>query len=228
MHGHCWLVPYWTGDNCTQDINECTVDPNICHAALFEVCRNFDGGYSCDCVSGYHRPSPGDNCTAEVFLEWDRWPTFPCRPHFRLETCAADEVCEEVNGVPQCRVIQEEESDYKLIIGLSVGIPLFFIFAVIIAVLIYMCVKRQREAEQTRPEPSEDRFRSVFASQIPTKGSWGAPHRYQMYSPDTLSDATSESSDPAEGATSNFSWEYMFRLLEPYRGPRRKRPDSMA
>ena len=42
-----------------------------------------------------------------------------------------------------------------------------------------------------RDEP----FRSVFATQMATKGSWGAPSRMQMYSPDAYSEAgTSESS----------------------------------
>ena len=31
------------------------------------------------------------------------------------------------------------------------------------------------------------RFPSIFAGQLATKGSWGAAHRYHMYSPDNVS-----------------------------------------
>ena len=60
---------------------------------------------------------------------------------------------------PTCSPIGEETDDYKLIIGLGVGIPLFFIACVIAAVLIYTCIKRRRDtADSTQiAEASEHR-----------------------------------------------------------------------
>lgn len=240
-----------------------------------------------------------------------------------LSSCASNFECVEVNGVTTCREKDDvlsgwpptvvlpvptdsTDSNYELIVGLGVGIPLFFILAIVVAVLVYMYVKRRAEKQSdahgsssTRSHGREEPFRSVFATQMATKGSWGAPSRMQMYSPDAYSEAgTSESSGegkllktrqtrggrldfqdsawydnfgastdrgrsardgasaitprsprgaPAEGAgpASNFSWEYMFKLLEPHKDfeiqrpnlsssphptytPRNKRPDSMA
>ncbi|GFS21360.1 fibrillin-1, partial [Elysia marginata] len=246
----------------------------------------------------------------------------------QLSSCDSNYECAEVNGVLTCREKDDvppfvtptmvlpipddsTDSNYELIIGLGVGIPLFFILAVVVAVLVYMYVKRRAQKESEIHESSSSRshgrdepFRSVFATQMATKGSWGAPSRMQMYSPDAYSEAgTSESSGegkllktrqtrggrldfqdsawydnfgvstdrgrsardgasgtglgavsprsprgaPMEGGgpASNFSWEYMFKLLEPHKDfeiqrpnlsssphptytPRNKRPDSMA
>ena len=65
VNGTCTCNAFWTGDNCTVDVNECVNSPAVCQASLQEVCRNYDGGYACDCASGYARPAPGDNCTGQ-------------------------------------------------------------------------------------------------------------------------------------------------------------------
>ncbi|CAL1534931.1 unnamed protein product, partial [Lymnaea stagnalis] len=154
-----------------------------------------------------------------------------------------------------------------LIIGLAVGIPLFVILVIVITVCVCCYVKRRSSKHTRASTPSEDReapFRSIFATQIATKGSWGTP---SLYTPDAYSDAgTSHSSregqlikgkkrrsdfkgsawydqqaaaqpatqaststerpnPPPEGQTSNFSWEYMFTLLEPHKGFEIQRPN---
>ncbi|RUS83482.1 hypothetical protein EGW08_008732, partial [Elysia chlorotica] len=234
-----------------------------------------------------------------------------CDVFNELTTCQSNFECSEVNGIVACRE-KDDDSNYELIIGLGVGIPLFIVLAIVVAVLVYMYVKRQakkdieiQESISSRSQGRDEPFRSVFATQMATKGSWGAPSRMQMYSPDAYSEAgTSESSGegkllksrqtrggrldfqdsawydnfgastdrggrsardgtsgtglgaitprsprgaPTEGGEpgSNFSWEYMFKLLEPHKDfeiqrpnlsssphptytPRNKRPDSMA
>ncbi|XP_070175505.1 uncharacterized protein [Littorina saxatilis] len=212
-----------------------------------------------------------------------------CDAFKALYTCPDTQVCRaDSSGVPSCSTV--ESDNYTLIIGLGVGLPVFFIVAIIIAVLIYNCVKKKKEttaASTQLAEASDHRFPSIFAGQLATKGSWTAASRHQMYAPDHMSvSQESESSGdgqllkgrrqgrsdfqdsawydnrggvsaapgprrdardaPTEGATSNFSWEYMFRLLAPYRGgfeiqrpnvdpapnpaysPRGPKPDSMA
>ncbi|GFO24162.1 fibrillin-1 [Plakobranchus ocellatus] len=124
-----------------------------------------------------------------------------CDVFNQLTTCQDSYACSEVNGTVACREV-DDDSNYDLIIGLGVGIPLFFILATVVAVLVYMYVKRRAqkdlEIEATSSTRSQDRdqpFRSVFATQMATKGSWGAPSRMQMYAPDAYSEAgTSESS----------------------------------
>ena len=55
--------------------------------------------------------------------------------------------------------IEDDDDDYKLIIGLGVGIPLFFIACIIVAVLIYNCVKKRKNtaASSHFAEASEHR-----------------------------------------------------------------------
>ncbi|KAL8615010.1 hypothetical protein ACOMHN_051871 [Nucella lapillus] len=455
INGTCTCKVQWKGDNCTLDVDECSDNRSVCHTSLFETCRNFDGGYSCNCVSGYERPDPKSNCTdvneclypdlntcvaikevclntngsflcqcaqgyngsanscadvnectdpalntcndrqdcvntvggytcqckstytlingtcnakytnlksivtfgftptqsladpstkyyidllnsiqaaltdffsnsvgnafhavivlnlqpgsvkATVELQIDAsktdnpkglaakaydemlnagtlvvngtqrsvssvainnvtltGPNSVCEVFFTITSCHGADVCQVTNGVPSCRT----KSNNDLIIGLGVGIPLFFIVVIVVGALIYMCIKKRRQpfaASEQRPDALEHRFPSIFAGQLATKGSWGAAQRYHMYSPDNLSvshgsDSSGEGqllkgrrqgrsdfqdsawydngggasasavagpSSPrgddgngTEAATSNFSWEYMFRLLSPYRG----------
>ncbi|XP_076437418.1 uncharacterized protein LOC143276674 [Babylonia areolata] len=189
-----------------------------------------------------------------------------CDAFNAITTCENATTCQVDSGLPSCRpVTQDDDDDTGLIIGLGVGIPLFFIAAIVVGAIIYLCVKRQKSSASSdqRADASEHRFPSIFAGQLATKGSWGAAQRYSMYSPDNVSvshasDSSGEGqllkgrrqgrsdfqdsawydnrgggasasavtpSSPrrddgagTEAATSNFSWEYMFRLLAPYRG----------
>ncbi|XP_041371795.1 fibrillin-2-like isoform X2 [Gigantopelta aegis] len=116
-----------------------------------------------------------------------------------LESCQTGDECRLVDDEPQCLPIIHTTNQLPLIIGLGVGIPAFILLLIIIIFLCCMWGKRRRKLSQH--DSSEDRnnaFRSVFAGQLPTKGSWGAA-RYQMYSPDTLSDAASSRSGESHG-----------------------------
>lgn len=43
----------WTGTNCTDDINECDVRPDICDGKPNSTCKNNIGSYICECDDGY-------------------------------------------------------------------------------------------------------------------------------------------------------------------------------
>jgi Calcium-binding EGF domain/EGF-like domain len=52
----CACAPGFTGANCTDDVDECVVSPNICNNG---ICRNTRGAYECYCRPGYS----GTHCT---------------------------------------------------------------------------------------------------------------------------------------------------------------------
>lgn len=44
------------------DINECALDPDICHNG---ICENLRGSYRCICNIGYESDTSGKNCVGE-------------------------------------------------------------------------------------------------------------------------------------------------------------------
>ena len=57
--------------------------------------------------------------------------------------------------------IEDDDDDYKLIIGLGVGIPLFFIACIIVAVLIYNCVRKRKDTAASTQLAETSEHRSV-------------------------------------------------------------------
>ena len=51
------------------DINECQVDPHVCS----QVCNNTDGGYFCDCHSGYTLAEDSTSCIG-TYIQVCSWP----------------------------------------------------------------------------------------------------------------------------------------------------------
>ncbi|XP_059158914.1 cubilin-like [Physella acuta] len=54
-NGVCVCKPGWTGDTCSEDVNECNY--NTCPTN--EVCKNTPGNYSCECRLGFSRTETG-------------------------------------------------------------------------------------------------------------------------------------------------------------------------
>ncbi|KAL4229260.1 Mucin-4 [Mactra antiquata] len=52
VDGSCTCNNGWSGITCSDDVNECDVDPNICGDVL-KTCVNTVGSYKCECNSGY-------------------------------------------------------------------------------------------------------------------------------------------------------------------------------
>ncbi|XP_059158912.1 tolloid-like protein 2 [Physella acuta] len=50
-NGVCVCKPGWTGDTCSEDVNEC----NYITCPTNEVCKNTSGNYSCECRLGFSR-----------------------------------------------------------------------------------------------------------------------------------------------------------------------------
>uniref|UniRef100_A0A673LLV5 Neurogenic locus notch homolog protein 1 n=1 Tax=Sinocyclocheilus rhinocerous TaxID=307959 RepID=A0A673LLV5_9TELE len=57
---NCQCKPEWTGQFCTEDVNECDLMPNSCQNG--GTCLNTQGGYNCVCVNGW----TGDDCSENI------------------------------------------------------------------------------------------------------------------------------------------------------------------
>ncbi|KAH9488614.1 hypothetical protein Btru_061286 [Bulinus truncatus] len=248
--GECQCNSGWTGANCDQDIDECK-DPGYC-SGDFVKCVNLNGSAQCLCADGYMKPTNSSTCQVCDSNHYGANCASVC-------TCQNSATCSNINGSCTCQngwsgddcgqpVAAPEKKD--LIIGLSVGIPLFLILLAAVAIAVCLFLRRRRKRHSNTPtEDWEGPFRSIFATRMNTKGSWGSP---SIYSPDGFSDAASSSgsmdgqliktSDSSknsgfqdttwnkseatnrQGVGANFSWDYMFNILQNHKGFEIQRP----
>ncbi|KAL5010333.1 hypothetical protein ScPMuIL_012638 [Solemya velum] len=156
-----------------------------------------------------------------------------------LDPCPTKQVCSVVEGLPTC-VDEILPENTGLIIGLGIGIPLFLI---LILIPIIVCVFKRRKTEKDTPEPSsvsqqESISQGFFPSIIPIRlhsnlrpyydsSQWDSTETGTTYGAgaSTLDDDFSseieyyrhDEDDVIPNVRSNFSWDFMFRLLpEPY------------
>nr|XP_032815029.1 neurogenic locus notch homolog protein 1-like isoform X2 [Petromyzon marinus] len=57
---NCQCSPQWTGQYCTEDVDECQLQPNACLNG--GTCHNTHGGYNCVCVNGW----TGEDCSENI------------------------------------------------------------------------------------------------------------------------------------------------------------------
>uniref|UniRef100_A0A8D0G7V2 Notch receptor 3 n=1 Tax=Sphenodon punctatus TaxID=8508 RepID=A0A8D0G7V2_SPHPU len=57
---NCQCPPEWTGQFCTEDVDECQLQPNACHNG--GTCFNTNGGHTCVCVNGWM----GESCSENI------------------------------------------------------------------------------------------------------------------------------------------------------------------
>uniref|UniRef100_A0A6I8QR56 Notch 3 n=1 Tax=Xenopus tropicalis TaxID=8364 RepID=A0A6I8QR56_XENTR len=57
---NCQCAPEWTGQYCTEDVDECQLQPNACHNG--GTCFNTQGGHTCVCVNGW----TGESCSENI------------------------------------------------------------------------------------------------------------------------------------------------------------------
>ncbi|GFO00271.1 fibrillin-1 [Plakobranchus ocellatus] len=210
---------------------------------------------SCSVFSSLYNCSAGFQCN-ETNVACSPIPDVPQTTPDVPQTTTPD--------IPQTTTQEEDDNDRALVIGLSVGIPVFILIALVIGVLVYVYSRKKKST--SRDDSSHDSGQRSFESGIAPK--WSASPRLP-YGPVSYHDSESSRSGSTtsgrpgrsrpgpsrkksrddqfeppwlakgEGASafgspreevevprdrpaggpntnSNFSWEYMFRLLEPH------------
>ena len=51
VYGNCTCKTGWKGVNCSENIDECTINSSVCPTN--SICKDTAGSYSCDCLAGY-------------------------------------------------------------------------------------------------------------------------------------------------------------------------------
>ncbi|XP_059171016.1 uncharacterized protein LOC131952404 [Physella acuta] len=143
-----------------------------------------------------------------------------------IEPCLDGKVCYFVNSTHTgCRY---NTDNTNLIIGLAVGIPVFFLLTAIIAVCVYMRVKRRNKGFLDKYSEYSNDDKSVFADHIAPQGDWrkwnmprGMNDAYVTPKPDNKTEPSHfydylDAKPRKEGMNEgNFSWDFMFKTLEP-------------
>ncbi|WAR07539.1 MLP-like protein, partial [Mya arenaria] len=94
--GTCTCKQGWTGDDCSQDVDECHLGTHNCSEN--SSCRNKDGGFSCACHNGYQKTSDGlcAKCDRNYFGE-------ECRNHCECFEDDTQFACNHVDGRCRCK-----------------------------------------------------------------------------------------------------------------------------
>ncbi|XP_055859998.1 uncharacterized protein LOC106058961 isoform X2 [Biomphalaria glabrata] len=87
--GSCYCMKGWKGINCDIDINECEIGTHSCNISSHEACLNTEGGYQCQCGTGYNRTC--SSCSCEDINECNGAQSSVC-----------DQLCENTNGSFKC------------------------------------------------------------------------------------------------------------------------------
>lgn len=66
VDGQCLCNKGWTGPKCDRLIDQCT-NASFCTAAN-EACYNISGVLSCDCATGFYKPSSGASCQGRTTM----------------------------------------------------------------------------------------------------------------------------------------------------------------
>ncbi|XP_071101363.1 uncharacterized protein [Haliotis cracherodii] len=119
-----------------------------------------------------------------------------CHVYNMLKNRSIDTGCTITNGIPGDVVPIGDSDKTALIVGLA--IPLLIILILLIIFIVFICCKRRRQMHSRPASDDRDAFRSAFSGNLPTKGNFGAS-RYMMYSPHTLSEASSDGSGSISG-----------------------------
>ncbi|XP_071150207.1 fibrillin-2-like [Mytilus edulis] len=90
----CVCNSAWTGTYCDVDANECVDTPDICQSND-KTCVNEDGGYECNCRSGYEKVSADDSVPCADINECSSATTNNCP--------ATISTCQNTDGGYTCR-----------------------------------------------------------------------------------------------------------------------------
>ncbi|XP_067687043.1 uncharacterized protein [Haliotis asinina] len=94
-NGTCTCKPQWMGENCTDNVNECSQSPSVCTGSN-EQCRDTQGSFECDCTSG-HIKAPNNTCVPCNFGFYGNGCSTQC-------LCVAGQFssCDNLNGACTC------------------------------------------------------------------------------------------------------------------------------
>ena len=169
--------------------------------------------------------------------------TTPCSSFNQVVTCPANQKCEinSVNNVPYCA---PSPDNFELILGLGIGIPLFFI---IVGLIIVLCVYNNKRKKSKDMEDDLDRTmpadQGIFTSAIPRRfNSWNKQSAYPFNGRwDEISLESDKGANDNEmfrgkdayvydnnrdGKPDHFSWDFIFQSLPSKEQYRIKRPET--
>ena len=89
------FISGWEGQQCKQDIDECTVDPDLCN---YGSCNNTLGSYFCTCHLGY----TGNLCQSEIN---------ECEPN----PCQNGATCDDLINAFRCNCTEGSYTHYQSI-----------------------------------------------------------------------------------------------------------------
>uniref|UniRef100_A0A8W8MTE0 Uncharacterized protein n=2 Tax=Magallana gigas TaxID=29159 RepID=A0A8W8MTE0_MAGGI len=105
----CVCLSGWTGENCDEDVDECTTDPFICGSN--RLCKNLEGSYLCGCEDGFQLMADKcediDECSDVSLNDCPKSTTF-CRNAYGSYSCECQEGFQTKNGA--CEDINECET----------------------------------------------------------------------------------------------------------------------
>ncbi|WAR07528.1 MLP-like protein [Mya arenaria] len=102
--GTCSCKQGWTGGNCTKDVDECLLNTHTCSEN--SSCRNKDGGFSCDCHTGFQKAGDGLCTTCDRNNFGDK-----CRQHCECFEDETQDACNHVDGRCRCKAGYERKNE---------------------------------------------------------------------------------------------------------------------
>ncbi|KAL4219782.1 hypothetical protein ACF0H5_020194 [Mactra antiquata] len=124
INGNCVCMEGWTGETCSDDVNECDQIADVCREKSNTVCSNTVGSFKCTCMEGFRQI--GDTCEVDE-----------CTRLVHTGECAAND-CVMENGDAVCKT-KAVGLTLPMIIGIAIGSLLVLI---IIVVPIAVCLRR--------------------------------------------------------------------------------------
>uniref|UniRef100_A0A8W8L9T3 SEA domain-containing protein n=1 Tax=Magallana gigas TaxID=29159 RepID=A0A8W8L9T3_MAGGI len=121
--------------------------------------------------------------TSEIVLDKDT-PADNCQIYTSLVSCSADTVCViQSSGVPACKPVVKNDN-FSLILGLAIGIPVFFVLAFIIA-LICILMRKNKKSKRLREEDDWD-ARNYPHLSLPYKYDNHGFYKHHYFMPDNM------------------------------------------
>lgn len=144
----CACPPGYTGRNCEINIDECSINPNICPAN--STCDDVPGTYTCTCNPGY--TAKGKDVCEEI----NECDTMPCFNGGTCRDAVGNYTCDCLDGYtgPNCEtdLRMSSEANFAVYIGAGSGAFLFLLIVIVVVVI----VRAKRKSKKTVPITEKD------------------------------------------------------------------------